>query len=89
VRDPAGALSANVTVISPSAVGSVTVWPANLDQPATSTLNFAPGTTRANNAVLPMSLERSYNLVFRGNTPGGRYHLVIDVNGYFARASPP
>jgi hypothetical protein len=84
------AVAANVTVTSASAGGSLTAWPANLPaQPPTWTISIRAGVTRANNAVLPLSLEGQQNLALRGALPGGRYHLIIDVVGYFATATPP
>jgi hypothetical protein len=85
------AVSANVTVISPSAAGNLALWPWNLPtQPATSTLNFPAGISRANNTLLALSLEGTLNVAVRGLLPpAGRYHLVIDVSGYFTAATPP
>jgi hypothetical protein len=51
--------------------------------PTASTLNFAPGQTRANNAVL---LLGNTDGVLTGDafvTGVGTVQLLIDVNGYF------
>ena len=39
---------------------------------------------RANNAVLPVSVDGSAAITVRPEMGGGPVHLVIDVNGYFA-----
>ena len=36
-----------------------------------------------------MSLEGLQNIAARAVLPSGRYHLIVDVNGYFARDAPP
>ncbi len=80
------AVSANVTVVSPTADGSVNVWPFNLvATPGTSVISFRSGQTRANNALLGLSRYGLSNVKLRGTlTGGGTYHLILDVNGYFA-----
>lgn len=85
------AVSANVTVTSPTALGLLAIWPANLaSPPPTSVLNVAAGQTRANNAVIPMSLVGLQNIALRGSLAGGgSFHAIIDVNGYFAQATQP
>jgi hypothetical protein len=85
------AISANVTVVGPTADGVVAIWPFNLPvQPPTSVLNFRAGRTRANNAMLGMSLSGLANFKILGALAGGgSYDLIIDVNGFFApRISP-
>jgi hypothetical protein len=78
-------------VTAASASGTITLWGANLAaQPNATTISVDAGRTRANNAVLGLSLEGTSNLVFRGAlAAGGRYHLIVDVNGYFAASIPP
>jgi hypothetical protein len=49
--------------------------------PRASTLNFVPGRTRANNAIIPMAAG-GHVLVFSGQV-AGTTHLIIDVTGYF------
>lgn len=87
----ARAVSANVTVVSPAGGGYVALWPYNLAvPPATSVLNFNAGRTRANNAILGLSLVGSSNLAVRGAVAGnGSYDVIVDVNGYFAPTVSP
>jgi PKD repeat protein len=78
----ARAVALNVTVIQAPGSGRVTVYPANLSLPATSTLNFPGGITRANNALMMLSPDGKLKLrpVLNG---GGSTHLVVDVTGFF------
>jgi len=83
---PAGArsVSVNVTVTAPSGQGFVTLFPGNLTAPATSTLNFSAGQTRANNAVAALSTDGLGRVKAVAAVTGtGTVHLIIDVNGYF------
>lgn len=87
----AAAVSANVTVVSPSGPGSVSIWPVNLPAPpGTSVVSFRTGTTRANNAMLALSLAGLHNVWLSGMVTGsGSYHVLVDVNGYFAPSVSP
>lgn len=77
-------VSLNVTAVSPSANGNVTLWPAGLDKPATSVANFAAGTNRSNNAPALLATDGSGRLSAQAFlADGGTVHLLLDVNGYF------
>jgi hypothetical protein len=78
----AAALSANVTVIAPAAPGFLTLYPGNSMAPTASSINFGPGQTRANNAVVKLSTDGALTLgILNGSV--GAVHFVLDVNGYF------
>jgi endonuclease I len=78
----AEAVSVNITVVSPSADGHVTLYPGGQTPPQTSSINFAASQTRANNAILPLSADGMLAaLPVLG--AGQQVHFVIDVNGYF------
>jgi hypothetical protein len=81
---PAGAdsLSVNVTMTGAAAGGFVVLYAGDAAQPNTSTLNFAAGQTRANNAVLPLSADGTAALCIK-NGSTGPVHVIVDVNGYF------
>jgi hypothetical protein len=81
---PVGAQSvvANVTVVGPSANGSLVVYPAGSSIPGTSTLNFSAGATRANNAQILLGASGSANFVL-GAPAGATANLLVDVLGYF------
>ncbi|KAA0254940.1 MAG: hypothetical protein EDX89_07610 [Acidobacteria bacterium] len=78
----ARSITANVTVVAPEAAGFLTLYPADGPMPPTSTINFRPGQTRANNAVVALAPDGTGGLkVFTGSP--GAVHLILDVNGYF------
>lgn len=76
--DPGG--TANLTVVGPGAAGFVALYVAGQPRPATSTLNFRAGQTRANSAVVALS-EEGEVAAFSGSAASA--HLVLDVVGYF------
>jgi hypothetical protein len=72
------AIVANVTVTQPTANGWVTAWSG--EGPATtSTLNFAPGQTVANAAVIPVAADGWVSF----QNAVGQSHLIVDVMGEF------
>jgi hypothetical protein len=80
----ARAVAVNLTVLGATGTGHLTAWPADAPLPGTSTLNFAAGQTRANNAVLALASDGSGTLAVRALVPGaGQVHLIVDVSGYF------
>jgi hypothetical protein len=80
VPSGAKAVSLNVTVTLPSAVGNVRVFAAGAPAPQVSSLNYSAGQTRANNAISPLSAAGQ--LALRCG-PTGTTHVIVDVNGYF------
>jgi len=81
---PAGAtsLSINVTSVSSASAGWLTLFPgpSSAPLPAVSTINYATGKTRANNAILRVASDGTINVFNSG--PFGA-HFIVDVNGYF------
>jgi hypothetical protein len=70
----------NVTAVTPTAPGFVTVFPAGTARPTVSNLNTLPGQIRPNNVtatVGPTGGVSFYNAA--GNT-----HLVVDLAGYYS-----
>ena len=81
---PAGAraLALNVTVVAPSAPGNLVLHPGDAPPPLASTINFAFGANRANNAIVPLSADGT--LAARPFVAGaGTVDVVLDVTGYF------
>jgi hypothetical protein len=76
------AVVANVTVVGPSAAGALIVYPKGTGVPGTSTLNFSPGATRANNAHVPLSSDGYVNFLLAA-AGGATTHLLVDVVGYY------
>ena len=77
----ATAVAFNVTVTQPDALGHVRLYPAGQAVPLVSTLNFALGQTRANNAIVPLGAGGKVG-VYCGMASGAA-HFIIDVTGYF------
>jgi len=79
---PAGAraIAVNVTVTGPTAPGNLRLW-ATGELPTSSTINFAAGSTRANNAVLRLGASGSFSVLY--TTAWGSTHFIVDVTGYF------
>jgi lysyl endopeptidase len=80
----AKAVAINLTAIDPTGAGHLTAYPGDALLPATSTVNFAAGLSRANNAILPLAANGNGQLAVRPFVVnGGTVHLVVDVTGYF------
>jgi hypothetical protein len=78
----AKALSINATAVTPSAAGSLVIYPGDAATPLASNLNYNAGAVRANNAIAGLSRngDGSVTVLPIGS---GYLHLIIDVNGYF------
>ena len=80
----AAAVAVNVTAFAPPADGRFTLYPGDATVPATSTLNFQMGGTRANNAIIPLASNASGTLAAQCLLAGGgQAQLIVDVFGYF------
>ena len=75
------ALSLNVTITGATAAGNVVLFPGAGFPPSTSTLNYAVGATRANNAIVGLGASAAIRV--RANQASGSVHVILDVNGYF------
>ena len=76
----AGAVSLNVTVTSPTHAGNLRIYPGG-PTPLVSVINYAPGQTRANNAIAVLSSTGSVTV--QCDQAGGSVELILDINGYF------
>jgi hypothetical protein len=74
------AVSLNVTATAPTAQGNVRLFASGAPVPTVSSLNYAAGQTRANNAVAPLSAGGQIAVLCM---PSGTTHVILDVNGYF------
>lgn len=80
---PAGAkaYSLNFTVVSPTAPGYLSAYPAGpAPNPLTSVLNFVAGDVIANASVVAASDTGAIH-VYAGSAA---FHLIVDVNGYYS-----
>ena len=81
IPETARAVAGNVTVTQPTGLGHLRLFPADTAPPLTSSLNYGPGQTRANNLVVPLNgLGRLGVFVGQG---AGSVHVIIDTSGYF------
>jgi hypothetical protein len=78
----ARAVSVNLTVVTPTAAGFLTLFPGGGSLPPTSTINYAPGQVRANNGVFRLAGDGSGRLTI-ANGSAGTTQVLLDVNGYF------
>ena len=78
----AKAISLNLIVTQPGTVGNVRLFPAGQPVPHVSSINYGPGQTRANNAIVPLNPSGAI-AAFVAQAAGTTVHLIVDVNGYF------
>jgi len=76
----AWALALNVTVTQPTAAGNVRLFPGGTPVPPTSSVNYAAGATRGNNAIV--ALGEAGDLSALASQAAGSVHLILDVTGY-------
>jgi DNA-binding beta-propeller fold protein YncE len=82
----AAAYSLNVTLVPDQGgpVGYLTIWPAGeVLRPVVSTVNSLDGRIKANAAVVPAGVSGGVDVYVTNTTD-----VVIDIDGYFAPASP-
>ena len=75
------AISANLTVTNAGATGELVVFPSDVATPASSSISFGAGRTRANNDVVVLSGPGTSFSVF--NNSAANVDFILDVNGYF------
>ncbi|HPA51825.1 MAG TPA: hypothetical protein PLP50_09490 [Thermoanaerobaculia bacterium] len=75
-------VAANVTVVSPTATGSLSVFAGGPIVSGTTEVPVTVGKTRAMNAIPILGTTGSLS-VRAGLPEGGTTHVVLDVNGYF------
>lgn len=79
----AKAVVVNVTVVGPTGAGHITLFPGGIPVPSASTISFAAGQVRANNAVLNLGSATASLGAWASVVNDGQVHLILDVNGYF------
>jgi hypothetical protein len=77
----ANAVSLNLAVVGASAPGHIRLAPGN-GLTDSSAVNFSPGKTRANNAIILLATDDT-GTVAATNHSSGSVHLILDVSGYF------
>ena len=84
----ATAVVLNMTAVTPTSNGYVTVWPAGGSRPLASSLNTQPGQTRPNLVVAKVGAGGAISLFTYGDN-NGTVDLVADVVGYFRPGGGP
>ncbi|HEV7670457.1 MAG TPA: galactose oxidase-like domain-containing protein [Thermoanaerobaculia bacterium] len=80
----AASVSINVTAVTPSSDGSITLFPGNSSLPPTSSVNFTHGMIRTNNVILSLATDASGTLAAQASLAGGgQVDLIVDINGFF------
>ena len=72
-------IAINVTAISPSANGFLTIFPTGAAQPTASNLNTAPGRTLPNMVIVPLGTDGQISIF----NSSGTTHLAVDILGWF------
>ena len=74
-------MAINLTVTQPTKQGDLRLFPGGGTLPFVSTINYRPGQTRGNNALV--SLGAGGDMTVHSDQPSGTVHVIIDVTGYF------
>jgi hypothetical protein len=74
-----GAVVLNITVVSPSTWGWLTVWPTGEPKPTASNLNFVPGDVVPNLVIVKVGTGGNVSIF---NSQGAT-HVLADVAGWF------
>ena len=77
----AKAITGNLTVTGQTRAGYASITPDPDNAPATSTINFPLGDTRANGVTVPLNGSGDMSLVYKAGS--GTAYLILDVAGYF------
>jgi hypothetical protein len=85
VPSAAVAVTGNVTIVSQTRAGFVTVAPSltNLIQPLTSTINFPKGDIRANGVTVQVAAGGKLDFMYWTTVATDRIQILFDVTGYF------
>ncbi|MEY3360834.1 MAG: hypothetical protein RL531_553 [Actinomycetota bacterium] len=85
VPDGAGAVALNVTVVTPSLPGFLTVYPTGATKPTASTVNYVAGQVVPNGTVVKVGTDGQINLFANAGCP----QVIVDVVGYYVGTSEP
>jgi hypothetical protein len=77
------AVTGNITVVTPTARGYVSLGPDATDTPSSSTINFPARDIRANNVVVMVNGDGTLSAVYMGAAAGASVDLLLDISGYF------
>jgi hypothetical protein len=75
------AIAVNMAVTQSTAPGNLILFPGGASVPVVSAINYGAGQTRANNAIVPLSVGGTIGVFV--NQSSGSTHFILDVAGYF------
>ncbi|MCB0967572.1 MAG: hypothetical protein KDB37_12115 [Ilumatobacter sp.] len=78
------AVVANVTVVTPTQAGHATIFPTGTSPGTSSVVNFAPGQTVANSAILRPGTGGQVTVHLETPIAAGTAHFLIDVSGWIS-----
>jgi alpha-tubulin suppressor-like RCC1 family protein len=84
VPPTAKAVAINITAVSPTAAGFVTVWPSGQTRPEVSSINFPAGAVVGNFVIAEVGADGRVQ-IYNHN---GTVHVVFDVVGYVPADAP-
>jgi len=74
----------NITAVTPTAAGELSIWASDTPPPAFSTLPFPASRTRALFAIVSLSNDVDGEVTLQSSVAGsGAVHVLLDVMGYF------
>lgn len=83
IPSTAKAVAVNVTVVGVTDTGDLRIYPAGSPLPIASTINFALGKVRANNAIIPLGVGGQIAVrCDMAPASTGQTHFLLDVTGY-------
>ena len=80
----------NVTAINPTSSGYLTLYPANVSQPATSNLNFTQGEIIPSSVIVDVPSNGDitiFNYLDAPNSSTSETNIAVDTEGYFTDGS--
>jgi hypothetical protein len=83
VPGDATAVTGNLTVTQPTALGYLYLGPAPADFPGSSTLNFPASDDRANAVSVALGPGGTLSITYASPAEGATTHVVLDVTGYY------
>jgi hypothetical protein len=78
------AVVANVTVITPTRHGHLTIFPKGSSPGESSVTNFQPGQVVANSTILRPGAGGNVSLHLNTPSGAGNAHVVVDISGWFS-----
>ena len=79
------AVAVNITATETTAAGFLTAYHSGASAPSTSNVNYGPGQTVANLAIVEVGADGQITIA---NTSRGTVQIIVDASGYFDASGP-